>query len=170
MKGKESGFILAGLLIIAILFGGYLMLTGSREGNDGEFNLSHLKFCSKEPRGYMNYTEQPENTYSVGETIWIYFNVNNHEYNLHSDGSFELWLVSDVALEGPNGSNIPVSDSPMVIHENVSAARDPEKVYIQHRLTLSGENISLGQYAVEITVSDKLSNGTARISGNFILA
>ncbi|KXA91055.1 hypothetical protein AKJ57_02585 [candidate division MSBL1 archaeon SCGC-AAA259A05] len=108
----------------------------------GARNLDYptLYFCSEEPTGYMNYTEQPDNTYSQGDTIWTYFNLNNQEYNLHSDGSFEVRVTRDLTVKTPDEGSMSVS---LIFRENCPAHRNPEKVYLAHYFTLP-ENLPSG--------------------------
>ncbi|KXA92606.1 hypothetical protein AKJ64_02715 [candidate division MSBL1 archaeon SCGC-AAA259E17] len=165
MKGNKLVYAAISIIAVALVAGGYLLFSTGGEPEDEEFGSSNLVFCSEEPVGYMNYTPQPDNTYSQGDKLWTYFNLNNQEYNLHSDGSFEIWVESDLTLKTAGGESRSFS---FTLRENLPAHRNPENVYLAHYLTIP-ENLPPGQYTLEVNVSDKLGGENASISGSFTL-
>lgn len=162
---KQVGLIVAGIAIGIGLTISAFYVTSDSTGKEKNFGLSNLAFCSKEPMGYMNYTKQPDNTYSPGDRLWAYFNLNNQKYNLHSDGSFEVRLESNMNVIKPEGGSMSFS---FTLRENYPAHRNPENMYLTHYLTLP-ENLPLGQYTLEVIVSDELSGENDSISGTFTL-
>lgn len=72
-------------------------------GAAGELKISYIVFCSEEPQGYMEYTEQPEAPYETGDVVWIYCNLEGVKYNLNPDSSQEVWITSNLKILSADG-------------------------------------------------------------------
>jgi hypothetical protein len=155
---------------LTILLISILVVTGCVENksNVNEFRISNIVLCSEEPKGYMNYTEQPNALYNHGLPVWIYMNVLNEEYNTNQNGTYEIWLQVNITVKAPNGTIVPVPGIPADYHGNLPADIDPEKLFLQHIIPTT-RNMSEGKYKIDITVQDKIAGKGVNTSRYFII-
>ncbi|KXA91033.1 hypothetical protein AKJ57_02660 [candidate division MSBL1 archaeon SCGC-AAA259A05] len=141
-------------------------VSGSFEvGGAKEFKLQNFVFASQKPEGYMDYTEQPDATYSADDKIWIYVNVKGAKYNENPDGTKEAWVAASLKVEDPNGDVI-VDQEVINDHRNWSEEKEMSKLFYSVYVTLPS-GAATGEYTVTLTGTDKLANKTDTISSNF---
>lgn len=162
-----TGKVLAGLIVMLVsvaIFAGCI----EREPSVEELRISNIVFCSEEPEGYMNYTEQPEATYKPGDTVWIYMNFKGVKYNPNLDGTKEMWITEHLTLKAPNG-DILLSKEVINEHKNFPEELDPNKLFFANRVTTTPQLVE-GKYIVEMVATDKLADKTATASSSFTLS
>jgi len=133
----------------------------------GEFKITNLVFCSEEPEGYMKYDEQPDAKYKPGDVIWIYMNLNNVKYNTISDGSYQIHIPEHLVVKSPKGEillDLNLLDDPISFPKE----RDMNQIYLTNNIN-TVEGLEDGEYEVDITINDKLSNRLASATTKFHL-
>lgn len=132
-----------------------------------DFKITNLLFCSEAPEAYMKYIEQPNATYKPGDVVWIYMNLNNVKYKQNPDSSYEIFILEHLLVKGPDGEILLDGD---LLTEPItfSKERDMNQVYLTNNINTSAE-LKDGEYTVNITVADRLSNKTASINTQFYL-
>ena len=160
--------IIISILLCAVI--GFFTLCTKKEPiktTGGEFKITNLVFCSEEPEGYMKYNEQPDAKYKPGDVVWIYMNLTNVKYNTNPDGSYKVHIPEHLVVKSPGGEilldlnflNEPIS---------FSKEHDMNQVFLTNNIN-TVEGLEDGEYEVDITIADKLSNRSARTTAKFHL-
>lgn len=132
-----------------------------------EFKITNLVFCSESPEDYMKYKEQPDATYKPGDVVWIYMNLNNVKYKQNPDSSYEIFIPEHLVVKGPKGE-VLLDGNFLTEPIPFSKERDMNQVYLTNNINTIAE-LEDGEYTVNITVTDKLSNKTASVNTKFYL-
>lgn len=152
------------VLFVALITIGLIIKVEEEEGAR-EFKLQNFVFCSERPEGYMDYSEQPDATYSAGDNVWIYVNVKGVKYNENPDGTKEVWVAAYLKVEDPNGDYM--ADQEVINdHRNWPEGYDMSEVFYRVYITLPS-GATLGKYTVTLTGTDKLADKTDTVSSNF---
>lgn len=122
------------------------------DGPSDQFGLDSLLFVADEPEGFEQYTEQPDGTYTVGETVWIYVGVSSPP--VAPDGSTTLTYTFEV--ETPPGDRW----EPIERTEEWARVRDEELLVIWEGLSTFDDDPP-GEYRV--TVSAEVTASVAEI-------
>lgn len=138
------------------------------ENGTSELGLSNIVFCAEEPADYMTYVEQPDATYLPGEDVWIYFNLDNVEYNTNPDESNEIWFTEYLTVTDPNGE-VLISQEIVNEHRNFPKEDDVENLWLRNVIYTTQE-WDTGTYTVQFDINDKLADTTATVSTNFRLS
>jgi hypothetical protein len=142
-------------------------LKSSEETTGKELGISNIVFCSKNPKGHMAYEEQPEATYKLGKTVWIYMNLNGLSHNPNPDGTKEVWIKMHLRVKSPNG-DILLDQDLFSEHKNFRKKFDLDKMFSRVNLnTVSG--MAEGRYTVELDLKDNLAGIQASASSIFSL-
>ncbi len=161
-KDKMEKSILIIGVILLIVVSGYTLYESS------ELKISNIVFCSEKPTGYMKYVEQPDATYKPGDLIYIYYNVNGVNHNKNPDETKETWVTDYITLKTPNGIEVLQTDS-RDFHENMPEGSDLNKFSLWIELPTPSEGPT-GEYTVDITVIDKISNKEVTETSSFVLS
>ncbi|MBI2854508.1 MAG: hypothetical protein HYX87_06260 [Chloroflexi bacterium] len=157
--------ILAAIVLSLSLFAG----CSGAQGNKAQgVQISNVVFCSKEPQGYMQYVEQPNATYKIGDTVWVYMNIKGVKSIKNQDETNEVWIAENIAVKAPDGTTI-VDQEVVNEHQNFAKEVDVDKLYLRNYISTSA-GMNAGLYKVEITVSDKLAEVKGQVSTQFTLA
>jgi len=141
--------------------------SGSDSSEDSEaFGVSNLVFAASEPAGYMDYQEQPDATYDVEDTVWVYVNVDGVTTEAREDGRKRIWVSETLTLTDPTGETL--IDDEVVVNSDREwdAEFDPAKLFLKNDVTLPA-NAAAGDYTVDVAVTDELGDETAATSGTF---
>ncbi len=153
--------IIASLTLCTLLSIGCI----EENGNGKELRISNIVFCSEEPTDYMEYKEQADATYQPGDTVYVYFNLQDQKYNENSDGTNEMWFTQYLTLTGPNG-DILISQEVVNEHKNFPEEQDPDMVWLMNEIPTTTD-VDTGKYTVKIDITDKLADKTASASSSF---
>ncbi len=133
----------------------------------GKLELSNIVFCSKNPKGYMAYNEQPQATYKPGKTVWIYMNLGGVSYNPNPDGTKEVWIKLHLRVKAPNG-DILLDQDLYNEHKNYQEKYNIDEMFLRVNLnTVAG--MTEGRYTIELDLKDNLSENIASGSSIFTL-
>ncbi len=132
-----------------------------------EFKITNVVFCSESPEDYMKYKEQPNGTYKPGDVVWIYMNLNNVKYKQNPDSSYEIHIPEHLVVKGPK-DEVLLDGNFLTEPIPFSKERDMNQVYLTNNINTIAE-LEDGEYTVNITVTDKLSNKTASVNTKFYL-
>lgn len=125
----------------------------------GGFTLTDLTFCDGEP-GDRSYIENPDATYTQGETVWMYLEglgFLTEEKDNKFVGSF------DVELELFDDQGTSLGEFSQLLEE----PSDEEPDYVWFKFWVDSSTLVAGMYTVRITVTDRLSGETASVEGTF---
>jgi len=134
---------------------------------DGEFKITNLVFCSQPPDDYMKYKEQTNATYKPGDVVWIYMNLNNVKYRQNPDSSYEIFIPEHLQVKSPKGEVLLDGDlltSPITFGKE----RDMNQVFLTNNINTI-ETLDDGEYEVNITITDKMSDKSAKTAARFKL-
>ena len=132
-----------------------------------KLELSNIVFCSIKPKGYMDYNEQPEATYKLGKTLWIYMNLDGVSHNPNPDGTKEVWIKLHLKVKSPNG-DVLLDQDLYNEHKNYQKKFNPGEMFLKVNLnTVTG--MAEGRYTVELILKDNLAGKQASASSIFTL-
>ncbi len=149
-------------MIIALLVA---TMAGGVACAEKEFTLSEITFCSKEPAGEGDYEVQPNATYEVGDTIWMYLEVSGFE-NEKLDGEYEFYVNLALTVLDANDNIMDYWATFDEAHETDSEVTD----LIWWSLGIYGTEVyDPGKYTISIDAKDKISGETKNVKGDFSL-
>jgi PKD repeat protein len=130
------------------------------------FVVSRIEMCSNVIDS-SNYTIQPDATFRVGDTTWVYFEVTGFDQQ-KTDGNYEFWLQwQELKFYGPDGNLMGALTNLYELHETTSVMAPGASFWFS--FGEAERTDPLGEYTVKIKVEDKLSGETATESITFIL-
>jgi len=121
------------------------------------FKIEEFVFASSISEEY-SYTLQPENTYILGDNVFIYFKVSGMTQK-KIRGKYNIQLTEDLELYDPKGKAVPGTSKKGIVkaaYENLD-----EKfpfVPIKNVLALPAELHEPGTYTVKATFTDEFSD------------
>lgn len=128
--------------------------------SDGPFEFETVAFTDGQPEGYEEYDEQPDNTYTIGETVWILVAV--HNVPTDEDGAATLEYTFDV--ETPDGGSWDKED-----REERWEDVEPGNILIIWEGFSTFEEDPPGEYELTITVEEQAEGETIRTTETFTL-
>jgi hypothetical protein len=158
--------ILSVFLIIGVLINA--SYAAKEQVNVEEFKILSLVFCSEQPTNFKEYKEQPNATYNPTDTVWIYGDTNHITLNENSNGTKEMWMAINLRVRAPDGRIFDEGEY-FNQHINVPAETDPEKFWFDV-LVGPPTRFEEGKYSVELEVTDKLAEKTAKASSIFTIS
>jgi len=130
---------------------------------EGPLAIDHIRLCS-EIRNVREYTIQPNSTYRLGDTIYVYFEIPGIGTGT-IDGENEIWIkVSRLKLYDPQDRlvvNLADVLSQHIPYEPLIGAP-----YMWLYLDI-GDDWTIGQYHAELTVEDGWTGETTTETFNF---
>lgn len=127
----------------------------------GPLEIAELAFATARPADFGEYEPQPEATYALDDTVWIYVALGGvaasrtapEETAGAGDGQLRTDLREHVVVESPGGGTVRDRE---LRHDEVVESEELDRFYVTHdlRLTPSGEP---GTYAVTVEFSDAVS-------------
>ena len=125
-----------------------------------QFEFERVVFTNGEPEGMDDYVEQSDDTYAVGDTIWLLVRV----HNVPVDSAGTARLVYRFKIEAPDGSTWEVDDR----------EETWDRVGEHHILAIwegfaTFEEDPPGEYELTLTVEDQIHGETIRTSETFAL-
>lgn len=166
---------LIGVVVVLVA----LIAIGATQIEEGEraeeFKLQNFVFTSKKAEGYMNYTEQPDATYDVGDNVWMYTNIKNIEHEPAPGKNVKIWFTVDIKVVRENKTVATITDStgryaiPEDWLETFFTWTQLDTSYSAEEATWLFDNFSAGEYTVTLTITDELGDATDTVSGNFTL-
>lgn len=168
---EKGGFMKIRTLIILLVALAMISITCSKkeptEVISSEFKITNFVYCSEEPSDYMEYHEQSDATYKPGDVVWIYMNLTNAKYDKNPDSSYLFSIPEHLTVKGPEG-DVQLDQDFLIEPINLSKEKNPNQLYLTNNInTLT--NSPEGEYQVEITVTDKLSEKTSNVTSKFWL-
>jgi len=133
----------------------------------GKPSLTHLTFCAMEPAGFQDYREQPGAEYRLGDTVWIYLDVDDLASRAGNEGSRESAFRQSLRLRDPLGKVLMHE----VVVDGVHAVKrgaDSESLFLRNRIPIPG-SAPAGVYQVDLIVEDTLTGAIAQADGEFIV-
>lgn len=145
---------ISGIGILGVAFAGC-----SRGSSDNEFRTEEIVFTTSRATEYGEYEREEGATYKRGDFVWFYIGVKNATpenglVRFHAE--FEVTTPEDNSISSQQELEIDVSD------------QDPENTFITNGVETT-DSWPLGEYEVEVTVTDKVAEKTDSIVGNFTL-
>lgn len=126
------------------------------------FDVEHVRFVEDQPTGYRQYEPVPEAIYAPGDPVWIYLEPTGSATESAADGfRFELGVIADVT--DPDGEETRVVDR--TLSDTVADAEDLEELFVFVTLDVADQNP--GEYAVDLTVTDELTDRHATRTRTF---
>ena len=130
------------------------------------FIISRMVMCSDVTDEGV-YTPQPDATFHVGDSSWVYFEVRGFELK-KTNGMYEVWVQwEQVKFYDPDGNVMGELSNVSEMHETVAERFDWISLWMP--LGEAETTDPLGEYRVEVKVVDKLSGDIATESVTFIL-
>lgn len=106
-----------------------------------------MLFCTTKP-SFGNYTVKPDNTYKVGETVWIY-----NEY-----GGFRTLIVNGKIMTNYQSSFNILDEKGEVINKSASTTlKELDRPVSSWWGSKEYNNLKAGNYIYEVTIEDKIS-------------
>lgn len=158
-----SNFIFIFFVVFVVVFMGCVEVEDS---DTNGFSIYNVVLCSENPKGYMDYEEKPNAIYKAGDVVWIYNNLKGTKYKLNPDGTNEIWLTENITLKAPNGSAI--YSKKYTFHKNLSEETDPNNIFLYNHI-ITKPQFNEGKYIIEMVITDKFSEKTAKILTSFTL-
>lgn len=137
------------------------------ESVSGELGLSNIVFCSENPKGYMDYKEQPDATFKPGNVVWIYFNLDGVKYNINPDRTKEIWIKLHLTLKSLQG-DILLDEDLYNEHKNFGKEYNVEELFLRVNINTT-EELAEGKYIAEATLRDELADKETTASSSFWL-
>lgn len=128
-----------------------------------EFGITELVFCAEEPSGYGQYEEQPDATYSPGATVWVYVDVVGFETTATDGDTVRTDLAERLTVRSADGDPI-LQDQYQL--ENEFRANRRDRYIVVNDISLPG-SADIGEYGVEIELTDELGDATTTATGTF---
>lgn len=72
----------------------------------GELAIENVTFVESRPDGYRQYTEVEDDTYTVGERLWLYFEPAEFYTTETDGGQVEYDLVTSLVITNPEGTDV----------------------------------------------------------------
>lgn len=139
-----------------------------------ELALSELIFCSEQPAWKGNYEKQPNATYKVGDTIWLYVEVDGLK-NKKLDGDHRVDVTFAVTVMDANGNTVQhpwlaqkVTD--YLTERDVSGSEWLRLCMYSYRIEdkpARAEVYPPGKYTVSVDATDEVAGETKNVRGNF---
>ena len=139
-------------------------MPGGTPSVPGIIQIENMEICSG-VLGDRDYTVKPDAVFDVGDTVWIYFEAYNLDWN-YSGGTFEVWYRTDsVDVYAPDGELYMTVTSPFDFHQT---GLDKVPDYLWGALYIDlPSGAPEGQYKVELLFSDVLSDLAVSITVYF---
>lgn len=130
---------------------------------EGPFEIPDIVYCATEPRGYRDYTEQPDATYTPGDDVWFYFEIPGISYRWEDDVKV-LHLTGMETITGPDGGT--VYEQPIDNREEAEPGTDLSTYFLYDAVTTS-TGVDAGSYSLELSITDELAGQTVTRTESF---
>ncbi len=129
-------------------------MPGGTPSEPGIIQIENVEICS-DVLGDRDYAVKPDAIFNVGDTVWIYFEAYNLDWN-YSGGTYELWYRADsVDVYAPDGELYMTVTSPFGLHQT-GLEKVPDYLWGALYIDLPSSSPG-GQYEVDLLFSDVLS-------------
>lgn len=155
------------LILIAFFMSFSLSATSLETARAQELGISNIVFCSSNPKGYMDYEEQPDATFKPGQVVWIYMNLDHIKTNPNPDGTKEMWIKLHIKVTSPKG-DVLLDEDLYNEHKNFPETSNMNEMFLRVNLNTVPE-MAEGRYTVELLLRDELAKKEASASSIFTL-
>lgn len=132
-----------------------------------DLGISNIVFCSSNPKGYMDYEEQPDATFKPGQVVWIYMNLDHIKTNTNPDGTKEMWIKLHLKVKSPNG-DVLLNEDLYNEHKNFPERSNMNEMFLRVNLNTVPQ-MAEGRYTVKLLLRDELAKKEASASSIFTL-
>ncbi|KXA94953.1 hypothetical protein AKJ65_02995 [candidate division MSBL1 archaeon SCGC-AAA259E19] len=162
-KGITKNTAIGVIVVVIVIAAVYALLTG---GGGGELNASNLTFCKSEPQGFQDYEEKPNATYSRGDKVWIYAEIDNvrTETVRGEKGKVRIWVTTKLVIEKDGSQVKSTKETGSVV--KIDEDRIGE-LFTKRSFDTSG--LSAGNYTLKLVIRDKQAGASETLEGRFTI-
>lgn len=130
-----------------------------------EFVIENASFLTGQPRGYRDFESLPSQTYSMLDSIWLYFEPTGFATEPAASGGGEVTfdLATSLVITGPSGEEVYANED--LLGRTVSEERLDEYFAFWNASLPPG--LDPGEYTAEVTVEDRLTDQSATTTATF---
>lgn len=128
----------------------------------GPIEIGDFAFTDEEPSGYDQYREREGATFSRGESLWLYAELDGLAARA-TDGGVQIDLTQRRIVE--HASQGTLSDE-TITYDRVLQRNQIERFYVKNELPF-GPDTYPGEYELTVEFTDHVSGTEATESGNF---
>lgn len=130
----------------------------------GPLSIATFAFAAEQPTGYGEYEEQPDATYSYGDTMWLYVELDGLAGEPVEGGDgVQIDLEQERRLEHEEHGLLDESSK---VHDRVVQSTELEQFSVQNGLQIES-SYATGEYTFTLTFTDNVSGTSDTASGSF---
>lgn len=132
-------------------------------GPDEDLAIEHLRFVRDQPREYREYEAVEDETYGLGDQIWLYYEPVGFGTEPADGTEVSFDLVTSLVVTAPSGTT--VFDDDELLRETISET-DVDEQFIFWNLRLPGD-AETGEYTAEVGLEDQTTDRTTETTASF---
>ncbi|WEL17289.1 hypothetical protein SVXHr_1115 [Halorhabdus sp. SVX81] len=126
--------------------------------------IEHVRFCTEQPTGYRQYTEQPGQTYTPDDVVWVYFEPSTVGTEPAGEGERRFAYELNWTIYTPDGDALDTITR--TVERTVVESADFSEVFLVLNFSPSMA-FEPGSHRVEINVRDTIAGNEASETATF---
>lgn len=120
--------------------------------------IENVHFCSEQPTGFRQYSEQPGARYDPDETVWLYFEPSSVGTEPAGEGQIHFAFDIEGTIHGPDGTELDTLSRSA--ERTVPESADLSELFLWVDF-YPAVGFDLGTHEIEIEVNDTVAGNTA---------
>lgn len=129
----------------------------------GDLAIENVTFIEGRPEGYREYTEVEDDTYTLGDRLWLYFEPAEFYTSETDSGQVEYDLVTSLVVTNPEGTE--VFDQDELIRKTIAEDAVDEQ-FIFWTVEIQEES-QTGEYTATVSLEDQFTDRETETTATF---